>query len=190
MSALAPYLATLGHIEMLQAKIDRLEAARQEAEHQVFHAIGRDFTAGQITTIELTDMYNEVRRICAPGFLNRWNDNVPVNGQQIVTQARNRRLYGPNGADKNHWSGHYPLDALDPAPMQGVPVVYVLFNETTPVYVGSSHGFRGRLRSHHRNGKIFDFWIAYPCKDREDAYRLEVELLKQHKLPLNKRVGR
>lgn len=45
-------------------------------------------------------------------------------------------------------------------------------------------------RSHHRDGKDFAWWMAYPCESREAAYLLEDGLLAARKMKLNRKAGR
>lgn len=45
-------------------------------------------------------------------------------------------------------------------------------------------------KAHIRDGKSCARWLAYPCADREAAYVLEGQLLRERKPYLNRRVGR
>lgn len=40
------------------------------------------------------------------------------------------------------------------------------------------------------DGKVFAWWLAYPCESREAAYLLENGLLAARKPPLNVKAGR
>lgn len=96
----------------------------------------------------------------------------------------------PNGPEGTY-VGVAPLPGDDVAPLEGTPVVYVLFDEDNePCYVGSTQNLRARLNAHLTNGKQFVRWQAYPCASREDAYVLEERLLVERMPRLNRRRGR
>lgn len=192
-----PYSATVQHLRLLHAKVERLNELRRQAEDQLIHRVAVDYQAGRITVDQVYALYQTCRGIVlpartvngrkCPGFGTRWDDAVP-------TELRKQRLPGttkhrpdPDG----NWRGTYPLVEGVRYPPYGVNVVYVLYDaDNNPCYVGSTSQFRGRLDWHHRDGKRFTSWLAHPCDSREEAYQLEERLLNEHKPYLNRKRGR
>lgn len=178
--------ATLQHVALLLEKERRIAAARHEAEAQMLHRLGLAYRAGEIDETHLKAAHDAYSAIGTTGRSTRWNEHIDIPWAKVRHAAR----IAPNGPEGT-WVGTYPLDPYDPAPMGGVSVVYVLFDETnTPCYVGSSMCFRDRLKYHDRAGKEFVRWQAYRCRDREHAYQVEERLLKERLPHLNRRVGR
>lgn len=175
---------TLQHLAFLKRKEEQLHTARLDAEAQLLHALAGAYAAGDVGAVELSAAYEDYRRVCAPGFRNRWDSALPISAARMKWALRDQPN-GPHGS----WFGTDPLgDGV--APRAGQCVVYVLFDASnTPCYVGSSEDFRHRLMNHRRD-KEFVRWVAYPCQDRARAYELEDRLLKEHKPYLNKRAGR
>lgn len=188
---LPPHLATsiastLQHIQLIQEKESRLAEARQRALEQTLHRIGTDYRTGRITQHQLCTAFMEIRRLQMSGRMNAWDEIVGFSSRRLIQLVKQL----PNGPEGS-WVGEYPVLANAVAPISGVPVVYVLFDEANePCYVGSTDKFRTRLNSHHRDGKRFVRWQAHQCNDREHAYRLEDRLLKRHMPYLNRKASR
>lgn len=185
------YDATLQHIGLLSAKRAKLASIQAKAEEQIIHRLASDYLA-EVTDIgTLWDVYRWLRDRAPSGFSARWNAHMPAEAStvRLHNTARLKLRHEPD-AD-GIWRGAYPLDPAERYPRLGTNVVYVLFDDTNvPCYVGSTDDFRGRVRAHHHQGKQFVRWMAYPCRDREAAYDLEVRLLREHKPYLNRKVGR
>jgi hypothetical protein len=178
--------ATLQHIQLIQAKEDRLAAARREALMQVLHQIGTDYRTGRLTHRELCAALVAIRNAKQPGAMKAWDEIVGTPWKRLAQSAK-RLPNGPEGA----WVGEYPIGADAPAPLNGDSVVYVLFDEANePCYVGSTNQLRPRLRRHAKDGKHFVRWQAHPCDDREHAYQIEDRLLRQHMPYLNRKASR
>ncbi|MFF3665393.1 GIY-YIG nuclease family protein [Microtetraspora malaysiensis] len=201
---LAPYEDTLFHIELIRNKIDKLITVQVNAEQQLLHRAGRDYTAGRLPIESLSVLYQRYRDTVwrqeggrrfyfdrAP-FTWVWNINVPIRSDELphlLRRLERARRNAPNDANGS-WSGEYPLDDEAPRPLNGESVVYLLFDtDNVPCYVGSTEYFKSRIQAHGRDKK-FVRWAAYPCADREAAYLLEERLLKEHKPYLNRKVTR
>lgn len=179
--------SSLDHIERLAAKQTRLLLAQTDAEQAFLTALARD----GLSEDELLDVYNRFRLVARPGFTVRWEGAFGVSPNGLVARGNERRANLPNGPDGRSWVGDVPVDPKSPSPCSGQAVVYVLYDASlTPCYVGSTHAFRTRLRSHLRDGKPAVSWTAYPCADREAAYALEDLVLRQQTPYLNVRAGR
>lgn len=178
--------ATLQHVALLQEKEARLARARGEAMEQVIHRIATEYRAGNLTYEHLCAAMVAIRAVQHRGAMKRWDQVVGVPWKRLAHYAK-RLPNGPEGS----WIGEYPIPADAPIPIYGVPVVYVLFDETnTPCYVGSTDRLSPRLTAHEKDGKRFVRWHAHPCKDRDHAYRLEDRLLRQYKPYLNRKASR
>lgn len=178
--------ATLQHIGLIQEKEARLAQARREAMEQVVHRIASEYRAGRITEEQLCTALVAVRATKHQGAMRLWDDVVGVPWKRLAQYAK-RLPNGPEGS----WVGEYPIPFGAPHPIYGVPVVYVLFDESnTPCYVGSTDRFSPRMTAHEKDGKRFVRWQAHRCRDRETAYQLEDQLLKQHKPYLNRKASR
>jgi hypothetical protein len=185
------YGATLQHIEMLSAKISRLNLAQAEAEDQVIHRAATDYQAGLVSIEDLLALYLWIRPRTVGGILYRWNRHMPAEAAAQTIRHTVNRIKRHQADPDGIWRGAFPLDPSSRFPATGTSVVYVLFDESnTPCYVGSTGGFDGRLKAHRREGKRFTRWMAYPCRTREDAYVMEERLLREHKPYLNRKVGR
>lgn len=184
LSAVEGYFATLQHISLLRRKRDQIQAALTAAEEQHLHRIGVAYAAGNLDMEDLWTAFAAYRDIADKGFTRRWDRAISVSAGKIKWHPW-RRSSAPGGA----WSGCYPFGESR-TPGEGISVVYVLFDEANvPCYVGSTEHFRTRLAAHWYDGKRFGYWHAYPCADRQSAYDLETQLLKQHKPYLNKKAA-
>lgn len=189
------FSATAGHIAVLQAKLDQLQTVKADSWEQLILAVSRRHQAGGLSLDELYELCVEMQQSYGPGFTKIWNRLAPMAYSRlraVVYENRRREVLkwdtrpnGPNGS----WFGRFPLEM--PYPRVGVAVVYVLFDETNePCYVGSTEEFRVRMNAHLKEKLGLAAWVAYPCRDREHAYELEVDLLHQHKPRMNKKAGR
>ncbi|MCZ4514524.1 GIY-YIG nuclease family protein [Streptomyces sp. ActVer] len=178
--------AALQHIQIIQAKEARLAAARREALRQTLHRIGTEHRTGNLTDVQLCAAFQAVRQLNMPGRMAAWDEIVGVPWKRTLQLAK-RLPNGPEGT----WIGEYPFQPSTVAPISGVAVVYVLFDEANcPCYVGSTDKFRARMGAHEKSGKHFVRWQAHPCHDREHAYLVEDRLLRQHKPYLNRKASR
>ncbi|MBX6386536.1 MAG: GIY-YIG nuclease family protein [Microbispora sp.] len=185
------YTASLQHVDLLAAKIANLTLAQIDTEEQVIHRIASDYRAGRIDIEQVLEHYLWLKERAASGFMFRWNRHMPDNASakriRHTVHTRRRHTPGPDGI----WRGAYPFGDTERYPRTPTPVVYVLFDAANePCYVGSTADFRGRAKAHHKEGKPFVRWMAYPCADREAAYRLEERLQREHLPYLNRKVGR
>lgn len=187
--ALNPLAATAGHVVTVQEKINRLNVVKEESWIQLLTSASRLYRAGDIGADELLAMGLEMRDSFGLGFTRVWNAHAPIRYGKLRSIVDRQKRDAPNGP-LGSWAGTFPLFD-QPRPPYGVSVVYVLFDETNnPCYVGSTETFRSRMVEHRSQKPGLRSWAAYPCRDREHAYQLEVDLLHQHKPRMNKRRGR
>lgn len=181
--------ATAGHIDTVQATLDRLNAVKRESWEQLLTTVSRMYRAGELTPEELLELQLEMRSSFGTGYGKVWDSVMPVPCQKVRHIVERRRRNTPNGP-LGSWFGTFPIET-QPAPTQGESVVYVLFDEyNEPCYVGSTEVFRTRMADHRASKPGLRSWTAYPCRDRDHAYELEVQLLNEHKPRMNKRRGR
>ncbi len=188
--------ATAAHIVNIQSKMDRLARVKLDAWAQLLAGVNREFLGEE----ELAELIEDMKASFGEGFSKFWNAHMPatlscVKVRTAVTQRRLRRAEyernRPNGPTAGTWVGTFPISWEQPIALWGQAVVYVLFDgRNDPAYVGSTDNLPLRLRKHEREKPGLARWMAYRCVDREDAYRLEDKLLKEHKPHLNKRRGR
>lgn len=177
--------ATLAHLVRMRERERRIEAARYEAENQMLHRIGVAHRNGEIDDRQLIAVFEAYKALGSAGRMHRWDAHIDVIWKRMPHLV-NTLPNGPEGT----WVGTWPMDG-GPRPAPGASVVYVLFDaDNEPCYVGSTRTFHERMREHQRLGKRFVRWQAYPCRDREHAYELEVRLLGEHLPHLNRKVGR
>jgi hypothetical protein len=178
--------ASLQHVELLHNRLLKLEALRNEAEHQLLHRLGGDYAAGRLGLQDLIDLHRDYRRLAIPGRMTRWNKAISIRWNQM----RKANTWIPNGP-AGSWVGRYPRFEDDACPPTNSFVVYVLFDAANePIYVGSTGDLKTRLKTHSNQGKPFVHWQAYEAEDREAAYLLEEKLLRERLPPLNKKAGR
>lgn len=182
--------ATYQHISLLRRKQEILRSSQIAAEEQFLCRLGQLYSAREITEVELAFMYRSYADFAVPGFLKRWQENVPVPPQRvqyILRDMKTTERHAPNGPNGT-WHGSWPLAHGDRVPMYNTCVVYVLYDAANaPCYVGSTQHLSSRLKGHHKDGKAFAAWTAFPCADREAAYQLEEKLLAEHQPYLNKK---
>lgn len=177
----------LEHIRRLSAKRQRLELAQVDAELQFCQHAAREWSAGRLDYAELYRLYRTFRELALSGFGQRWVAAVGITAAEMYHRGRHL----PNSTDGQSWVGVAPLPPGDTCPPAGVSVVYVLYDaELVPCYIGSTGGFRDRLKQHLKDGKPAARWVAYPCDSREAAYVLEDRLLREHKPYCNRRAAR
>jgi len=185
--------ATHQHISLLRRKQDLLRASQIAAEEQFLCRIAQLYAARKISETELAFMYRAYAEFAVPGFLKRWEANIPVKPgrvQYILRDLETLERHAPNMPDGT-WQGSWPLDRADRVPMYNTCVVYVLYDAMNePCYVGSTQNLKARLKDHHKDEKPFTRWTAFACDDREAAYQLEEKLLGEHKPYLNKKTWR
>jgi len=180
-------------ITSLRAKMDRVDAARLDTVEQIATAATRH--ANRRDAVALLALYESLN---CPGFTTAWVRNGLPHPQRMRADVAAIARHRPNDPSSGGWVGEWTVDGHGwPGriegnyPGRGMPVVYVLYGaDASPVYCGSSEQFLVRLKAHHRDGKVFVAWRAVPCRSREDAFRLEDQLLRQHCPPLNRRAGR
>lgn len=183
--------ATAHHIDVVQARLDRLAEVKRDSWEQLLTTVARMYRQKRLTTAQLLAFSRDMHHSYGPGYSKVWDRNVPVPMRKIRhVVAREERIALERAT--THWAGTWPVDGRDPVPSPGVSVVYVLFDrDGIAAYIGSTEFFRSRMKSHNRNHPgVFDRWVLYVCDDREGAYDLEVQLLRA-KLPyLNRRASR
>lgn len=181
--------STAQHIRLIAERRRRLEQAQLEAEEQFVHAIARAYNSGSLSEEELERAYVSVQGSTLSGFATkRWQQHLAGIVQiraYLRTQARIA------AAQKDTWTGEFPIPNHSELPRDGIDVVYVLFDETrVPCYVGSTGSLGTRLASHARDGKNWSSWQAHRCRDRDHAYDVEEQFLQQYKPYLNKKTTR
>lgn len=177
--------ATARHIELVSAKLEKLTRAHADSWSQVLTAAARMYNNEQLTEAHLVRFFDDMKANYGPGFTAVWNAHMPIPASR-VPWCRRDVPNGPLGS----WVGEIPVGE-GPCPPAGVAVVYVLFDGANePVYVGSTDDFRGRMGQHRKSKPEAVRWTAYRCRDREHAYEVEVQLLRQHMPRMNKRAGR
>lgn len=188
--------ATAQHIELVTQKIKRLTQANEEAWAQILTRTAVMYNRGELTITDLWDLLRSMGETYDGSYTRVWNAYMPVKYGDVRGEIMRRqyaeesaRRHAPNGPHGT-WFGELPL-IEPPYPLRGVSVVYVLFDAANkPIYVGSSFNFRARMNDHVKSKPEARRWVAYPCADREEAYRLEERLLAEHKLPLNRKASR
>lgn len=191
--------ATAAHIVGVQRKIERLEQVKRDSWAQLLMAVKRAYDE-YLDEEDLCHFLEDMKLSYGPGFGTFWDQNMPreLSYSRVRHAAAKQRHWRkkyeanqPNGPAAGTWVGTFPIESDQPMPMWGEAVVYVLFDlNNDPCYVGSTETFTTRLRTHQREKLGLARWMAYRCADREDAYRLEDKLLKEHKPHMNKKRGR
>lgn len=173
----------------LRAKIARLEEARKQTMEQIVCASKRLAYDERWDSEAMFRLYEELK---TPGFFTAWKSSGLPHPAKLRADVQAMERHRPNDPASGGWVGEWVNGAIQGnCPEHGRPVVYVLYGaDAEPVYCGSSEQFAKRLDAHYRDGKRFVAWRAVPCQSREEAFKLEDQLLKQHCPPLNKRAGR
>jgi len=136
---------------------------------------------------ELHDVFGWFQETWTPvDHVKLWNEHIGIPWDQMLVLA----TVIPNHSDGT-WFGWHPFELGMPVPKNGTPLVYFLYDRRGEVcYTGSTATLRSRLNAHARDGKRFDAWLAVPCRNRQDAYALEEEILKAELPRMNQRRGR
>jgi hypothetical protein len=178
--------ATATHITALKRKRDHLADLHDCAWRQMLTSVDRMYADGEIDGLELISLFESMSKSFGPGYTVMWDQCVSVPSGKVKWIAQHH----PNNPGGS-WTGDVDLQAGDPRPPKGKAVVYILFNRAnSPVYVGSTGNFPARIKRHLIEKPETKRWTAYPCVDRDHAYALEVRMLREYRLPLNRRVGR
>lgn len=178
--------STEQNIALLASKRDRLNLRLSEAFEQYAAEVARSWKRRDLDWHGLKRAYKVGRRESIPNAPVIWK----AAGLPSINKITHMLLHQPD-TDVGFWHGSYPWGPRDLIPNRGENVVYVLFTEDLePCYVGSTRWFAERARDHRRDGKTWSYWIAYPCRDREEAYQMEERFLQQYLPGLNKRAGR
>jgi hypothetical protein len=184
--------ASLDRIRLLREKQAALAAAQIEAENQLLHRAGQMLDAGELDVDGLLSLSAALSPVALAGWTKRWDAAISLEAGLLPNLRKHlnyQRRNAPNQPDGT-WRGTWPLNG-SPVPVSGVPVVYVLHEaDGQPCYTGSSDHLMGRLQAHARDGKPFTWWTASRCADREAAYQLEDQVLRESMPYLNKRRGR
>ncbi|MFF0822465.1 GIY-YIG nuclease family protein [Micromonospora haikouensis] len=184
-------------IAELHQQVLRVQRLQEQAQAALLLRMKFKLDGGAMDMDQVTDVYMKARDVLSPGFHDQLKAILGPAATGIYGKAHHKRVReakkaraNPNGPGGT-WVGTYPFDQYCPMPPKGTPVVYFLYDAAdTQVYAGSSSELQKRLVGHARQGKVFVRWSAVPCSDREAAYKLEDQLLRDHKLPLNVRAGR
>lgn len=181
--------ATAGHLAVIQRKLDKLNEAKEDSWEQLLTAVHRKYRADELDAVDLVDLLNEMKEWHGPGFSRIW-DRVftGVLAAKAVRHQAHREALLKRDSGLSFWRGSFPLGG-EKVPRRDVPVVYLLFDERgEPAYVGSTESFRERMSGHHiRADHPIETWMAWRCRNREDAYLMEERLLAEHKPYLNKK---
>lgn len=187
--------STLDHLLLLVAKRDRLNSAIDDAAEALVAQVSR----AEWTPSESVDIWEATRKLGVKALatkvtaalgartwdLVRWRDFPDVDPWKIEGDLPDpsRPRLTPGGPDWLHWSRGLPPN--------GKPCVYLLLDEQRRcLYVGFSVKVRDRLKSHVKEGRIpARRFNVIPQASREDAWRLEGDLIFQHQPPFN-RAGR
>lgn len=189
--------ASVQHLELLsdsiaalETKLGRLKAARGQTLEQI--AVASKRATHEWSTLEMLDLYEHLN---CPGLFTAWHAAGLPHPARMRADAEALRRNASNDPSSRGWVGEFTGGGFGavstPHPPNWMPVVYVLYAaDAEPIYCGSTEHFKPRLKAHYREGKRFVAWRAVPCADREQAYALEDQLLKQSCPPLNRRAGR
>jgi predicted GIY-YIG superfamily endonuclease len=181
--------ATAAHLCNIERKLAVLKQAKDDAWAQMLTVASRAYGTGQLSAVDIEDLLSEMGIAYGSGFTLVWDEHMPVKANRARHLAERQRQNLPNGPNGS-WTGPMHLGG-HARPNDGIAVVYVLFDAANlPIYVGSSGRFGARIEAHRRGKPQAVRWVAYGCRNREHAYELEDQLIKQHKLRLNKRNGR
>lgn len=189
--------ASVQHLELLsesiakiEERLSRLKMARAQTLDQI--AVASKRVTHEWSTVEMLDLYE---RLNCPGLFTAWKAAGLPHPSRMRADSEAIRRNASNDPASGGWVGefnwHEYVVIPGPHPPNWTPVVYVLYAaDCTPIYCGSTEHFKQRLKAHAREGKEFVAWRAVRCADREQAYVLEDQLLKQSCPPLNRKASR
>ncbi len=183
--------ATASHIDLVQAKLDKLATVKADSWEQILIAAARLYRSDGLTTAHLLQLHRDMKLSYGGGFTKVWNRVMPIQSNQLPhVAARDRRI--AEEQRRQSWYGTFPLDGSYTVPSKGVSCVYILFDRAdVPAYIGSTEQFRTRMGSHRRERPgAFLRWICYTCESREAAYQLEEKLLRENLPYLNRKASR
>lgn len=158
--------ANLDHATRLQDKIAKLNAALTDSVRALVQSVERH----PMTTDEAVEIYLRTQ-----GMPNQ-NDICAATGW-TTTKIR----YFIREQEKREKLGRSYI------PPDGVHCVYVLFRHGVCVYVGRSKSVRKRLKTHQKNGNVFDYIEVYSTRTLDESRDLEAILQQQHRPIRNKR---
>lgn len=197
--------AEIASLAMRAAEIaDRMDELERERQHTWFHLLGAiraQVDAKALGLEQLHAMTEAMGDIYGTSYTRLWDRHMPagLEARRIrgdVASARywaeQRERNKPNGPTPGTWVGNVG-DWTGPMPMNRIAVVYMLFDaDDQPVYVGSTDLFRIRLATHLRDPDKpgIATWSAQQCTDREEAYRIEDQVLKLQMPKYNRKPGR
>lgn len=183
------YADSLASLAALNDRRLWLTERQEMVSAQIIHRCAVAYRAGEIAAEAMQALYRELRDNNPPGWSKAWAAAGLPCIREVNAFIRRAALDAPNESDGS-WSGGNPI-VRAPRPSAGTAVVYLLYDEAgDPVYLGSTASFVARLSAHRHAGKSFAFWRAWPCADREDAYRREEQMLRQALPRLNVKAGR
>lgn len=190
-SLLAAHGATVDHLALIHRKIAMLEAARNDAEKQLFYRMAQEVKSRPDPERALVSAYAELKEQLELPFAKNWNAALPISSMAAATRARTAYRYEKNGPGGRSWVGTRPVGDDQHVPRAGIAVVYVLYGaDNEPLYLGSTGEFRTRIRTHSSGPIPWVSYMATPCSDREAAYQLEDSYLKTRKPPMNRKAAR
>jgi hypothetical protein len=183
--------ASLQTLQATGARVTYLTDRLRMTVAQITHRAAVQYRTGDLTAEDLCDVYDALRDAAGEhqGWTKPWKDEGLPDIRTLRRQIRKAK--GQDGAPgpEGYWEGENPHSGTA-YPPRWCAVVYVLYDTGgQPVYLGSTHHFANRVRA-HRQDKQFSRWRAWPCRDREDAYRREEEMLRGHLPPLNRKAAR
>lgn len=178
-----PIAASLQHLALLHEKRARLATVQADTEAQICAAAARAYASGEMTLADLGRLSRTLSAGPIAGTDERWRAAFPVSRNKArAALTADENGYGPTATEYHGSTPLLPGQRYSPV---GTCVVYVLFADMTPVYVGSTSNMRNRVDTHRKNGKRWDAWTAYRCNDRAHAYAVENEFLRAYMPDLN-----
>lgn len=184
----------------VQRNLDQILAERERAWWNLLAAVREAAQAKALTEEQLLDMLLAMRDSYGTGHSKVWDRHMPptLSSRHVRTIVASQRHYAekvernqPNGPTEGNWVGTLPECWQGPMPLDGDPVIYMLFDaDGEPVYLGSTGGFRTRLAAHVREKPGIHSWSAQLCESREQAYDIEDQLLKLRMHKYNRKQGR
>ena len=195
MTALLPPL--LAHVPDLDQTVEAVAGLHAEharlleciaaAEDEFIKKIAAAHKAGQLDWRGLASAYDQVREWSTTNglgsFVERWTAHVDYDRNALTRLAR----AVPNGEDGRSWTGSTGWAGMEEAkdlPPRRLAVGFVLLgNGGVPVHIGFTEQFRNRVKSLHREGLVWESWVAHLCDDRQSAVEVRRELIKKYGEP-------
>lgn len=174
----SPALATFEHLERLLAKRHKLDTAIRDS----VAALGPQLARETWTAEELGELHR--RSKAHPGPKYYLTDTL------ATFTGVDQRLITWHSRHPQGWqlTGTLPLRRDPGLPLNGTATVYLLLDDDNScLYVGTSSQVNNRLRAHMKEGRIpATRYEVIVCETGPDAYRLEGDLIFQHKPPYNR----